>query len=315
MNRMTRREWMGAAALGIAFAGSARAELQKLRFDRLNYRLSIAAYSLRQYLPQNGRPGRMTMEELFERAAAWGFDAVEPTSYYFTSEEPAYVNGLKAKAHRLGLQISGTAIRNNYCHPDAASRRGEIAHVKKWIDIAARLGAPVIRVFAGNQHAGQSDDAARALVVEGLKETCDYAGEAGVFLGIENHGYLTENADELIHFIESVNHPWLGINLDSGNFKSDPYGNMTKAAPYAVNVQLKTDLVSAGGAGREPGDFQRIFQILYDAEYKGCVALEYEAAKDPLEGGVLEFLKAVRAGHESASTTRPRKLNIRDSNV
>ncbi len=313
MRPMTRREWIGATALGALAASAARGELQKLRTDRLSYRLSIAAYSLRQYLPQDGKPGRMTMEQFFEHATRWGFDAVEPTSYYFPSTDPEYLNGLKAKAHKLGLQISGTAIRNDFCHPDANQREKEIEHVKNWIGIAAHLGAPVIRVFAGNEHAGQGDNAARAMVVEGLKEVCDDAGAHGVFLGIENHGYLTGSAEELIDFVQQVNHPWLGINLDSGNFTADPYGNMAKAAPYTVNVQLKTDLVASNGSGREPGDFQRIFEILYDAEFKGCVALEYEATMDPLDGGVFEFLTAVRNGLERAAQTRPQKLNIHDN--
>ncbi len=223
----------------------------------------------------------MTLFDLCEMAAEWGIDAVEPTSYYFESEEPAYLNALKVKAFNMGLDISGTAIRNNFCHPDAAQRRREIAHVKTWTDHAVALGAPVIRIFAGNPSKRLSDAEAFELVVSGMKECCDYAGNRGVILAIENHGYLTATADDLLRMLEAVNHDWLGINLDTGNFKAKPYEYMEAAAPYAANVQLKIEVPTRDGSGREETDVPRVCRILREAGYRGYIALEYEGKGDP----------------------------------
>ncbi len=299
---LTRRQWLmtSAAAVGAATLGpSAAAEGAQPATTPARPPLSIAAYSYRQYLPQNGKPGKITLADYMEIAANLGFSAVEPTGYYFTSEEPGYVHALKAKAHKLGLDISGTAIRNDFCDPDAAKRKSEIAHVKHWIDVALWLGAPHIRVFAGNPHEGVSDEQALAWAIECLKECADYAGEHGVFLGIENHGYLTTSGDRVFEIASGVRHEWLGVNLDTGNWDDNPYENIARAAPLAVNVQLKLDVAGPEPKTKVPADFARIFGILNDAGYRGYVALEYEGKEDPYTG-VPKFLADVRAGRDAA---------------
>lgn len=293
---ISRRNWLIGCTGAVAGAGlglGRRHTTEAAAPAAYRVKLSVAAYSYRKHLPEGSKRGSMTLFDLFEMAAEWGLDAVEPTSYYFTSEDREYLHALKSKAFRLGLDISGTAIRNDFCHPDAQRRREEVAHVKRWVDHAVELGAPCIRVFGGNKHAEVSDGRAFERVVEGLKESCDYSGTRGVYLAIENHGYLTESAQDVLRIVEGVGHEWLGVNLDSGNFKRRPYDNMEQLAPHAVNVQLKTDVVQDDGNGRLPGDYGRIFGILKRAGYRGYVALEYEGEEDP-NTGFPKFLERVR---------------------
>jgi len=301
MDTMNRREWMAtsSAALGAMALANSTSTAAAETTPPFRHKLSVAAYSYRKYLPQDGKPSEMTLLEFCDKAIEMGLPAIEPTGYYFTAEDPAYVHELKAKAHRSGLDISGTAIRNDFCDPDAEVRKREIAHVKHWIDIALWLGAPHIRVFAGNAHKGVSDDQALAWAIECLKECADYAGEQGVFLGIENHGYLTTSGDRVFEIASGVDHEWLGVNLDTGNWDANPYENIERAAPLAVNVQLKMDVAGAKPKSKEPADFARIFRILRNAGYRGYVALEYEGNEDP-NTGVPKFLADVRAGLEAS---------------
>ena len=77
--------------------------------------------------------------------------------------------------------------------------------------------------------------------------------------------------------------PWFGVNLDSGNFHSDdPYAELAKIAPYALNAQIKV-VMSGPEKKKEPADFKRLAKILRDAHYRGYVVLEYEEAGDPRE--------------------------------
>lgn len=291
MSRLaTRREVLGvgvAAALGTALgrntaeaAGENGPTAGAALASRL--KLSLAAYSFRQYLPQKGKAGKMTLFDLFDMAAAWQLDGIEPTSYYFTSEDDAYLYALKAKAFKLGLDISGTAIRNNGCLPEGAARDAGLAHVKKWVDHAAALGAPCIRVFAGNKAPRSERETDFKRTTDALKQCCDYAGSRGVFLAIENHGYLTETAEDVLRIVEAVSHEWFGVNLDTGNFSAKPYEQMELLAPKAINVQVKTEVVAPGGKGREEADFRRIADILRKSGYRGYVVLEYEAKEDPM---------------------------------
>jgi len=299
--RMTRRELLmastAAGAAVLAGQGGAHAD-EKPATVRQGPKLSLAGYSFRDYLPHDGKAGKIKLEDFFEIAAGYGLQAVEPTGYYFTSEDLPYVHSLKAAAHRIGVDISGTAIRNDFCDPDAAKRKADIAYVKRWVDIALHLGAPHIRVFAGNPHAGVSDEQATAWAIECLKECADYAGTQGIYLGIENHGYLTTSGDRLMEVAGAIDNPWLGINLDTGNFDSNPYENIARATPRAANVQLKLDVAGAKPKTKEPADFARIFKILREGGYRGYVALEYEGKEDPYTG-VPKFLEATRRGLEA----------------
>ncbi|MEZ5301206.1 MAG: TIM barrel protein [Verrucomicrobiales bacterium] len=112
----------------------------------------------------------------------------------------------------------------------ALQRAREIADVKAWIDRAAVLGAPHIRVFA---YQSKEIDAAasRKLCIGALEECCDYAGTKGIFLGVENHGGIVAEADGLLEIIKAVQSKRIGVNLDTGNFHTDDlYGDLSASA-------------------------------------------------------------------------------------
>ena len=55
------------------------------------------------------------------------------------------------------------------------------------------------------------------------------------------------------------------MNLDTGNFHGpDPYAEIAAAAPYAVNVQVKTE-IRRMGRSKEPADLARVIGILREA--------------------------------------------------
>ncbi|MDB4793333.1 sugar phosphate isomerase/epimerase, partial [bacterium] len=88
--------------------------------------------------------------------------------------------------------------------------------------------------------------------------------------------------EQLLAIVERVNDsPFFGVNFDSGNFRTaDPYGDLEKIAPYAVNAQVKV-AVSPNNAGKEDADLKRIISILKQANYRGYVVLEYEEKENP----------------------------------
>jgi len=246
---------------------------------------SVSGYSFRDYLDKAGEggkpgtPGKMSLFDLADMAARWKIDAIEPTSYYFLKDDDAYVISLKRKIFLNGLEISGTPVGNNFCLPPGPELTEQINLVKKWVDICSKLGSPAIRVFAGRQDKGRSRDQIFKSLVDAMKEAADYAGSRGVFLGVENHGFMTETADDVLRIVDAVKHDWLGINLDSGNFRKDSYAQFAKLAPRAVICQFKAILHAPDGKA-EPADFGRLVSIMREANYRGYIALEYEG-KDP----------------------------------
>lgn len=289
--KITRRRLMGqgiAAAAGVMALRSEAAVAPKAPTTGSGeispqLKLSCCAYSIRDYLPQKGKPGKITLSDYLDLAAAWGLDGVEITSYYFTSEEPKDMHALKAKAFKLGLDVSGTAVGNNFVQPPGEGRTAEIDLVKRWVDHAVELGAPCIRIFAGHKGDGDRKEHLN-WVVESIKGCVDYAGSKGVFLALENHGYLTETAPDILEILAAVNHEWLGLNLDTGNFVADPYKNIELALPHAVTTHVKVNVRTTDGSDSEPADYARLVRMFRDANYRGYLSLEYEGDTDQMTG-------------------------------
>jgi sugar phosphate isomerase/epimerase len=280
MSLTTRRQFLGCAAVagcGLA-AGTAPAIDPVVRTGKPHFKLSLAAYSFRKYLDL--KKPTMTLDEFVELAAGLDLDAVEPTAYYFADTSLAYLARLKGKCTRLGLDVSGTAVGNDFCVNDSDKLREQIASVNAWSERASLLGAKTIRIFAGNVPKGDTEEAARARCVAAIQEACDHAAKFGVYLALENHGGITAKAEQLLAIVTAVKHDWFGVNLDTGNFRTaDPYGDLAKIAPYAVNVQVKTEIAPNGK--KEEADLKRLIAMLRDVNYRGYVALEYEAAEEP----------------------------------
>lgn len=279
----TRRTFLGAAGAALAGGSLVRpaAAIEPIqRPGAAKFKFSLAAYSYRDLL--SGKNPSLTLADFIDDCAKMGLEGTELTSYYFPpNPTPEYLRELKRQTFRLGLDISGTAVGNDFCHPSGAERDRQIASVKQWVDRAELLGAPVIRIFSGNAKKGMDETEARRLAIEAIEECCHYAGEHGVFLALENHGGLTAAIDGLLQLVQSVKSEWFGVNLDTGNFNSpDPYADLARLAPYAVNVQVKVSMHPAGGK-KEPADFKRLAKIVRDAGYRGYIVLEYEEPEDP----------------------------------
>jgi sugar phosphate isomerase/epimerase len=283
-----RRQFLAAMAAGLAIDPIPRTRPGRLK-------LSLSAYSFREYL--NLDAPRMTMFQFVDLAADLECDAVEPTSYWFPPDvDDNYLHRLQQHAFLQGLDISGTAIRNDFCLADPDARAAEIAAVRRWLDRASALGAPVVRVFGGNVPKGEDEDATAARVVAAIEELLPHAVERGVTIALENHGGITDTPEQLSRIVRAVRapHGGFGVNLDTGNFHgADPYADVAALAPYAVNVQVKTE-IRRGDGPKEPADLDRMIQILRDARYAGYVVLEYEAAEDPMTG-VPDALKRLRS--------------------
>jgi len=300
----TRREFLRTALIGAGAVGTGLLAGNGLtpvtaanpikRNGSAHMKLSLAAYSFHRHLPFHrwGKPqakvspSSMTLDDFIHFCADLQLDGTELTGYYFPRQiTNDYLMHLKELTFRLGLDISGTAIGNNFCLPAGPERKRHLALTKKWIDYAAVMGAPVIRIFAGYPPKGDTEEAARRRCIEAINESLDYAAKKGVFLALENHGGIVSDADGLLKVVEGVKPSgWFGVNLDSGNFQyAAAYDDLARIAPYAVNVQIKVNMHFGKGKNRKevPADFKRIIGILRSAKYRGYVVLEYEGKPEP----------------------------------
>jgi sugar phosphate isomerase/epimerase len=239
---------------------------------------SLNAYSFNQTLNDHlkGRGKGMTLFELLDFCAEQNFDAIDPTGYFFPGypkpPSDAYLNEFKRRAFLLGLDISGTGVRNDFATPDKDKRAADVQHVKEWVEVAARMGAPVLRVFAGPQPAGQSWDEVAQWMAEDLKKCVEHGKKHGVIIGIQNHGDFLKTAEQTIKIVKMVNSEWFGVIVDTGYFLADPYKEIAMVAPYAVNWQVKTHI---GGKGAKlKSDLKKIVKIARESGYRGYLPIE-----------------------------------------
>ncbi len=248
-------------------------------------RLSLAAYSMRKYLgtSRDGKtPPTMDLFQFVDFCFDHGIPGAELTSYYFPEKvNDNYLMKLKRHCHLRGITISGGAIRNDFCQANTVKLAEDLEHTRTWIDHYAKLGAPAIRIFAGTQPKGEDLAVTLTRCAQHCQIACQYAARRGVLLALENHGGVTTHAKDLLEIIKQVDSPAIGINFDSGNFRSssDPYEELALIAPYAVNAQIKVEIHR--GDKDEAANLARILQILRDVGYSGWVALEYESAEEP----------------------------------
>jgi sugar phosphate isomerase/epimerase len=284
MNQLAidRRSFIASTLAGAAaFSQTSASAIEPIaRTTGHHFKLSMAAYSYRDLL--QAKPPKLTLIDFIDDCAKFGLDGTELTSYYLPQPPSAeYLRQLKGEAFRRGLDISGTAVGNDFCFPPGDERDQQIASVKRWIEYADMMDAPVIRIFAGSSKPGISADESRRLAVEAIEECCEHAAKYGIFLALENHGGITDQADDVLAIVRQVQSSWFGVNLDTGNFHTDDvYGDLAKLAPYSLNVQVKASISPAGGT-KQPTDFARLAKIMQDAGYRGYIVLEFEESGDP----------------------------------
>ncbi|HJW17556.1 MAG TPA: sugar phosphate isomerase/epimerase family protein [Flavisolibacter sp.] len=252
------------------------------KHSNLPLRPSLNAYSFSDLLMARDSRDKQqvyTLFNLLDWCATQNIKGLDPTAYFFPNypEVPSdeYLKKFKDKAGELGIVITGTGIRNDFASPDPTVRQAGVELAKKWIVAASKMGAPVVRLFSGEIPKGYENkwNEVAGWMIECYKQCASFGGKYGVKIGIQNHGDMLQTAEQCLYVLKAVNSPWVGLIVDTGNFKTaDPYKDIAVVVPYAINWQIKE---SAFGIGSEvPTDYKRLIQIIKDGGYKGFLPIE-----------------------------------------
>ncbi|MCW3844885.1 sugar phosphate isomerase/epimerase [Micromonospora yasonensis] len=251
---------------------------------------------------RKGAPPITTLDAIrFAKDA--GFEAVDVTSYFIPGydnntmptlpreEVMQYARQVRSLCQELGLAISGTGAQNDFAEPDDALRALDVERLKFWIDVAAEMGAPVMRVFSGVVPADIDqlgwEAIARDRVAPPLRLLADYAAARGVQLGLQNHGDMTATAEQTIQILRWIGRPNVGIIDDTGYFRPfqsatglgyDWYADIAAVLPYTNNFQVKKK--PAGAETDVLMDLDRLFTDVRFSSYRGYLPLEVLWHKD-----------------------------------
>ncbi len=282
MNAQSRRRTFLKALAGASIASipnTGEAALLAPISKRL--KTSLNAYSFNAPLMNK----TMSLEELIDFCARIGFDGLDITGYYFDgyptvpSNETIY--NVKRQAFRKGLEISGTGVRNDFTIADKDKRKKEVQLVKNWVEVAAKLGAPVLRIFAGTQkNEGIPREQITDWMLKDIEACVEYGKQNGVIIGLQNHFDFVQTADQVIPFFETIKSEWFGLILDTGSYRiGDPYKEIERTIKYAVNWQLKEKIFVEGK--EIDTDLERVINIIKPSDYQGYVPIETLGSGDP----------------------------------
>lgn len=278
-----------AAAVGApsASAGSAAFEPVK-RVGGSHLKTSLNAYSFLELLNANIKDKTQGVDlfHVCDFCAKCNFDAVDVTGYFFpgypNAPDDKYIIALKRHAFDLGLAISGTGVRNDFTAADKSVRDEGVKRLKTWIEVAAKLGAPVIRAFADSQAPYKNwqeaaknapREAVETWLADSLRECAEHGEKFGVIVTVQNHGDFISTGEQHLSLLKRVDHPYCSAMVDTGKYNTpDPYADIALMTPYAVTWQIKELIGTESSSPRT--DMMKLLTIIRKAGYRGYLPIE-----------------------------------------
>ena len=286
-----RRLFLTGGLAAAALEGATGGEVKRRAGSRI--KIGLNAYSFNRPL----MAGTMTIPDVIDYCAQQEIDGVDLTGYYFKgypnapSDEVIY--SIKRAAFLNGVTITGTGVRNDFALTDPSSRRGHIQLVKDWVDVAAKLGSDMVRVFSGREHPkGYTFEQVLEWMVPAFQECAEYGAKRGVIIGLQHHDDVLKTAEQTIRVVDLVKSDWFSVILDVGSLRQgDPYAEIEKLLPYASNWQVKEHVWY--GTKKVEIDLPRIRKIIDKVGYRGFTPIEALGEGDP-RAIVTAFLGKVR---------------------
>ena len=258
--------------------------------------------------------GDLGLEGFIERAYQLHLDGIDIHTRAFASTEPDYLRRIRMQALKRGIALSYIGVSSNFGQPQEQLKE-QVDTAKHWIDVAAFIGIPLVRVFAAWIPEGDTEEAVWARMIPCLKEVAEHGEEKGVVVGLHNHnhGCVTRTGKDVRRIIEEVDNPYFSHILDTGQYvgspgasgargKEDPslnfYGSIEETAPLAVHVRCKIYRIQTGEETWL--DYPRIFKILRNVDFNGYLSIVYEGQDVEVEASAVpkavSYLRKLMAG-------------------
>ncbi len=185
--------------------------------------------------------------------------------------------------------------------PEDAVRR--VDFLKRCVDLAADIGAPVVTLWSGNGPDGLSADQSMQRLVAGLRDVCAHGAACGVRIGFEPEpGMLIETAEQWTAVRDHVQHEALGLTLDVGHCLATGEGDPADVIrAYADDLLvLQVDDHRAGmhdhlAFGEGEVDFGAVATAVRDTQFSGPIEVElsrHSATAPATAADSLAFLRA-----------------------
>jgi sugar phosphate isomerase/epimerase len=238
-----------------------------------------------------GAPG-WTLEEVAARAREYGYDGVdlrlldgEPISVEAVEANRARIKGL-FPPNELPIAVLATSVR--LATRDATIRQQTLEEGKRWIDLAAELGVPVIRFFAARVPPELDLEVSIVAVGEMLAALGEPAARAGVKVGVETHDEFA-SATSVARALTYAPRTSVGAIWDmwhTARVGESPAEALQQLDPRVINVHLKDARRDGDGwqlvlLGEGDVPVREGLRLLQQRGYDQFVSVEWEKKWHP----------------------------------
>jgi L-ribulose-5-phosphate 3-epimerase len=261
--------------------------------------------------------GKIDLIGIIDKAAEHQMDGVDLHFTHFASTDNDYLELVKQTCLRRGLHMCYIGVSNDF-GKTGEELREQIDLMKKWIDVAVKMGIPMIRAFGSWLPEGETEEQAWPRLLASTKEVVEYGQSKGVVIGLHNHnhGCIPATGDQVIRLLDDVDNPYYSHILDTGQYRGSPgasfgergqedpqwnfYGSIETSAPRAVHVRAKIYRIASGEEAWL--DYERIMPIIKNVGYNGWMSIVFEGQDELDEPSAVPlantYLRSMLAKHE-----------------
>ena len=218
-------------------------------------------------------PGALALLDLPAAARAAGIGALDLCHFHFPRTDDAYLRELRDRLAAADAQVLSLLVdEGDISAADPADRERDLAAIRAWIDIAARLGARYARVIAGERPAAPGDGAIQRSAA-GLAALARYAGSRGVGLLTENWRPLALSPGDLLAVLDAAGGA-VGLCADFGNYKGPgKYDALRAILPRATTIHAHAATAWLRPDATDAGDLRRCLDLARETGFAGPYVL------------------------------------------
>ncbi len=240
------------------------------------------------------RRGQMDILQFLTLCRELGLEGASLHLQNLESTRPEYLKRIRRAYLDHGLSVSMFTVTTDFGRPEARHEE-EFQKFREALRAAEFLGAPLLRIFAGSPPNEADRQNAFRRAAAAVRRVCEEAGQAGIPVGLQNHNHvaLCRTGDEVIRFLQQVDHPNLAFVLDTGQFAGSRGASGTAPAELrnagfmesirqtaALARYVRVKFYNPAPNGSEPAiDYDQVFDILHGVHYPGFVDIVYEPGK------------------------------------
>jgi sugar phosphate isomerase/epimerase len=271
--------------------------------------LRISAFP-KCYIDQIAGDRSMSVFDWIAMARTLDADGLEMYDGFFTSLDSAYLDRVGEAIHAAGFAMPMLCCSPDFTNPDPDGRKRAIDREAELIRVTRRLGGPraICRVLSGQRYPDVSRAQGLAWVVECIEQVLPVARECDIVLGLENHykdGFwkypeFAQKKDVFLELLAAISdRKHFGVQYDPSNALvagDDPVELLRAVADRVVSMHASDRYLAEGTTidqlrqtdgtlgyspnlrhgvtGKGLNDYEAIFRILAEHQYRGWVSIE-----------------------------------------